>query len=335
MLNITVIAYSIMAAIIGAGFASGQEILVYFVSFGRYGMVGISVSIAVFMIFIYAVMSACIKYGFDNYDDFLSVFDSKTAKTIVKTITVIFSFSVYGAMLSAAGELLFFQFALDRALGTLLCSVLAVVLFLAAGDKVFVLNGFLGIILVLLIAICGLYMLSYREFHVFFQNAANSAADGFVYSGYNLISLTPVLVTLAKKIKKPSDAVCISVCTGCASAVLMTMIFILISIYAGKIPLGELPLMTLARRQSSGFSVLYALVLLCAIITTLISSGGGLFNALGIKENPLGIAGLTISAYAFSGMGFSRIIDTAYRICGIAGILVCILTVFAIIRKRK
>lgn len=74
MLNVFLISYSVMAAIIGAGFASGQEILLYFACFGRYGIIGIGVTVIFFGIFSYAVLYACHKNKITDYDSFLKLF---------------------------------------------------------------------------------------------------------------------------------------------------------------------------------------------------------------------------------------------------------------------
>lgn len=334
-MNILIAAFSVMAAVIGAGFASGQEMLLYFACFGRYGIIGIAVTVVFFGIFIFAVLNTCFKRKITEYDSFLCIFKSQISRTAVKSVTLLFSFAVYGAMLSAAGEMLYDIFGIQKALGALLCTAGAVMLFTFADEKVFTINGILGIALVIVITFCALYMLSYREFHAFSPQYIKSANSGLIYSGYNLVSLTPVLVTLSKKLKNRSDSPAVSVCVAIMSAVIMVLIFGLLAIYAGKISLGELPMLTLAKRQSPAFATLYAMVLTVAIITTLISSGGGLCNALMIQKNPLKIALVSSFAYFLSGLGFSNLVNTAYRVCGIAGFIVCIAIVYACFSKKK
>lgn len=334
VINILIVAYSVMASIIGAGFASGQEILLYFVCFGRQGIIGVVITSIIFTLLVFTVLYTCIKNQYKSYDEFLSIFKSAGIRIFIKFVTLLFSFAVYGAMLSATGELLFDFFGIPQALGTLICAVGAIALFRASDNGIFTLNGFLGIILVILITVSALYMLSYREFHAFSPSFLPPVNSAFIYSGYNLISLIPVLVTLSQKLKTRSDALSASFCVGGASVIIMGLIFCLISIYAGKINLGELPMITLARRQNMIFATFYGFVLACAIITTLISSGGGLFNALMIRKKTLHISLITMLAYFLSGIGFSNIINTAYRLCGIFGIMVCAITVFSALKKK-
>ena len=328
LVNILIVTYSIVAAIIGAGFASGQEMLLYFVVFNKYGILGIVITTFIFMLFIYAVLSLCVKARLNEYEDFIGIFKSYLASRIIKIITLAFSFAVYSAMISASGEILFNSFGLPRSIGTLLCTVFSVVLLSVCGDKVFTLNAMLGIILVLLITFSTMYMLFYREFHTFSSETIPAINSGLIYSGYNLVSLSPVLVTLSKRLKSQTDTIAVSISAGVVSFIIMGLTFWLISIYANKINLGELPMLTLAKRQNTAFAGIYTFVLSSAIMTTLISSGGGLCDALKIKSNPLKLSLLSAVAYFVAGFGFSNLINTLYRVCGIVGLFVCILIIY-------
>ncbi len=335
MLNVLIVSYSVMAAIIGAGFASGQEILLYFACFGRYGVIGIGVTVIFFGIFAFAVLNTCQKNKITEYESLLGLFKSQITRNAVKAITLLFAFAVYGAMLSASGEMLYDIFGIPRATGALFCTIVAVFLFTFANEKVFTINGILGVGLVIVITFSVLYMLFYREYHAFSPQYIKSANSGLVYSGYNLISLTPVLVSLSKKLRHKTDCTSVSLCISVMSAIIMMLIFGLLAIYANKINLGELPMLTLAKRQNPGFALLYSSVLTVAIITTLISSGGALCSALKIQKNPLKIAFISSGAYLFSGLGFSNLVNTAYRICGIAGLIACIAIIYVCFSPKK
>ena len=334
MVNILIVTYSVIAAIIGAGFASGQEMLLYFVTFNKYGILGIIITVFIFMLFIYAVLNLCVKARFSEYGEFLDIFKMPVLSRAINIITLAFSFAVYSAMISASGEILFNSFGLARSTGTLLCTVFSVILLSICGDKVFTFNAMLGIILVLLITISTMYMLFYREFHVFSDQTIPAVKSGLIYSGYNLVSLTPVIVTLSKRLKSQNDTIAASISVGIASLIIMLLTFWLISIYANKINLGELPMLTLAKRQNPTFACMYTFVLSSAIITTLISSGGGLCNALKIKSNPLKISLLSAIEYFVAGFGFSNLINNMYRICGIIGFFVCILIIYTCLRYK-
>ena len=335
MKNIIIVSFSIIAALIGAGFASGREILAYFSVFGKYGIIGIFVTAVSFFIFTYSVFSVCANNNIRQYSNFLDLFKTTPAKFCVKIVTIGFALAVYGAMLSALAELLEDSFSLPQRFGALICTALATIVFSFGTEKVFTLNGIIGLFLVFFITVCLVYILRYREFHAFSASYISPLNSGFIYSGYNLISLTPVLVTLSARLKNKTDITATALTTSAISLCIMGLMFYLICIYADKIELGNMPMLTLAKRQNGFFAGLYSVVLSGAIITTLLSSGGGLIDSLNIKKKPLQISLISAIAYFLSGLGFSELIDSAYRICGIAGFFVCLGTVVVCFRREN
>ncbi len=335
MLNIIIASCSIVAALIGAGFASGQEILCYFVVFGRNGIWGLITSALVFAVFILSVLIYCIKNHITTYKEFLEIFKRPYSRRLIKIVTVVFSLAVFSAMISALTEVITDIIPLSLPLAGLIVTFFSIGVFIKGTDKVFQLNGIIGIGLVFFMTFAVLYILTWREVHTFSPVAIRSVRDGFVYGGYNLVTLTPVLISLSKKLNSKTDALTVTLTTTVITTLLVGLVFVLLSIYHNKIELGSLPLLTLAKRQSIGFGVFYTFILSCAIITTLLSGGGAVIDTLEIKDKPLYIGTVSVLAYALSGIGFSNLINVAYRLCGIAGILVCGATIYAIVKREK
>lgn len=335
MLNIIIASCSIVAALIGAGFASGEEILCYFVVFGKHGVWGLTAVSLFFALFILSVLIYCIKNRITTYSEFLEIFKSTYSQRLIKGTTVIFSLAVYSAMLSALAEVIISIIPLSPAIAGLVVTILAVAVFIKGTDRVFAFNGVIGIGLVFFMTFAILYILTWREIHTFSPVVLRSAGDGFIYGGYNLVTLTPVLISLSKRLSSKNDALTVTLTATFITCLLIGLVFVLLSIYHNKIELGSLPLLTLAKRQSVGFGIFYTFILSFAIITTLLSSGGAVIDSLAIKEKPLYIGAVSILAYGLSGIGFSNLINIAYRLCGIAGIFVCSATIFAIIRNKK
>ena len=53
--------YNYIGALIGAGFASGQEILTFFVKYGRLGGVGVVISSVIFGLFAYFILALAVE----------------------------------------------------------------------------------------------------------------------------------------------------------------------------------------------------------------------------------------------------------------------------------
>lgn len=325
MINILIVAYSYVAALIGAGFASGQEILCYFHNYGRTGFIGVLLSCIVFTLYSYIVLRAGILLRPQSFNDFICSVTGKQAVKAISFFTGLFSFAVYSVMLSAVGELSAVLIPGYSALSSLICAVLSTLLICRGTRNTFDVNAVIGIIISIGIAVSCLYIIRYREFHTISQLPQTFTSTG-IYCGYNLATAAPVLIVLSRRLNKPHDAAAAALTSGLILFFLMSLIFCILAMYSGRINLGEFPMLTMAARQNKLLSGIYFVMLTGSVLTTMLSSAGSMAEALTLKNRPVIIILLSACAYALSGAGFSSLINSLYRICGIAGIFICVFT---------
>ena len=67
------VAFTYVGTIVGAGFASGQEIKKYFADFGLYGLLGICITAVLFFCLGKKIMMLCQKNNIETYDKLLSL----------------------------------------------------------------------------------------------------------------------------------------------------------------------------------------------------------------------------------------------------------------------
>ena len=84
MKEVVTIVLVIIGALIGAGFASGQEIYSFFYSYGVIGLIGIIITCVLISFTLYKSLKIIYKNKIDNYNDFLKVFikNKKVTKAI-------------------------------------------------------------------------------------------------------------------------------------------------------------------------------------------------------------------------------------------------------------
>ena len=322
MKKVFIATYAYIAALIGAGFASGQEILCYFNRFGRYGFYGIIIAAFLFSAFAYIIFYTCIRIKAASFDDFLAIFPGKRASQIFRLLTGIFSFAVFAVMLSAFGEICSYTIGIPQKLGALIAAAVCAVILCRGPDGIITLNGFMGIILAIGIAYCCFYILRYREFHVF-SYGSEITGNAFIYSGYNLVTVLPVLAVTSRRLHSGTDAAASAVISGIVLFILMALIFCILAIYAGRVNLGEFPMLTMAYRQNKALGIFYGSLLGASIITTLLSSAESVSEAFALRKKQLRAAAIAAFAYLLSGVGFGTLVDTAYRISGIIGFVIC------------
>ena len=318
------------AAVIGAGFASGQEIVSFFARYGRAGMVGIITACAVFALFSYAVLTVCVKEGITGYGGFIdAVFKSAFMRKITEFSALICAAACLCVMTACAGETGKVLFGVREVTGAAVFSALLCVIFLLDGRKIMDINASLGAVIIFGIIFCCFYILRFREHQTFFQNT-RAAVSGLAYAGYNLISAGTVLACSAGRLKTRADTASASAASGIILFIMITLIWGVLGIYYGKINLGSLPMLTMAFRQNNVLGVFYGVMLLAAVLTTGISNGFAVIDLLGERLPKRLLAFLTpMLGFCMSGAGFARLVDVLYRICGYGGAVL----VFVIIIK--
>lgn len=341
-LNILSVSSGYVAAVIGAGFASGQEIVSFFVKYGKYSIWGIVIACFIFSVFAYIVLSTCIENKIHTYTDFLNTCFKRKTRNLVEIMTLFFAVSSVCVMTACAGEMGAVILGFKRISGACIFLLLCGIIFLLGSRRVMKINSALGAVIVFGMIFCCFYILRFRE-HQVFKNAAQITVSGTIYAGYNLITAGAILSGMSRFLKDKREAALSAFSSGFIIFLLITLIWGLLGIYHGKINLGEIPMLTVSFRQNALLGVLYCVMLFLAVLTTGISNGFGVIDIAGERmEKKTVIFLMLFCAFCMSGTGFSRLINTVYRICGYAGIIFVFAVVVAkvkntnkIVKKRK
>ena len=128
MRDILKIAGIYTALILGAGFASGREILFFFIRFGTKGFWGLILSGFIFSFIGYIVCDLANKKQIYMSDKFLS-FIFQDFYCAAKFIIKIFLFFSYATMLSATGAFFQQQFAFKNIFGVLFMAILCFLIY--------------------------------------------------------------------------------------------------------------------------------------------------------------------------------------------------------------
>ncbi len=323
MKGIFISAFSYVAALMGAGFASGQEIVTFFVVFEKFGIVGIALSALLIGIF-GGLVSEYAMLTSTGYNQIISELMSQRCAGAIKLLTFVYSIAVIAVMLACFGELTAMLYSIPKLAGAGALALLCTFLLIKGSDAALKCNGIIGALLFLVTASVCLYLLGYRE-HQTFSNAdklIGATASGGIYAGYNLISVGAMLANGRVFLKKKGDGILCGAVSGMMIFTLLALMWGIMSIYYGKINLGELPMLTLTMRESSVLARIYALIITAAVLTTALS--GGMSAVEYIEErtgNKRAVIFVMGTGLALSGAGFSGLIDTLYRYCGYLGVV--------------
>lgn len=129
-MSILKVVFVIIGTLIGAGFASGQEVYIFFYSYGVKGILGIIISTIVIGCVIYKTFKIIEKKEVKNYKEFLDTFiKQEKIKEIINSIINIFILVSFYIMIAGFGAYLKQEINLNSFIGSSILAFLCVILF--------------------------------------------------------------------------------------------------------------------------------------------------------------------------------------------------------------
>lgn len=335
MKNCIKIALVIIGALIGAGFASGQEIYLFFFSYGKKGILGIIVSSILLGIIIYKTIVIIKEKQITTYKEFLeNIIPEKIRKEkileIINTIINIFILITFYIMIAGFGGYLAETIEIPQIIGSSILAIICIIIMSKETKGIVKVSEAIVPILILFIIIIGIYTLSSTNIinkinEMEIVKGSNWLVSGVIYASYNSILLIPVLISINKIITKKEIS-------KTAIIITLTTFILAISIFISMLKIDvnirklEMPVSYVINTQLPKLKIAYGIVILTSILTTAISLIAGLIQNVK-KENSKKVILylICISSIPISQIGFSALIKLLYPIFGYIGILQIIL----------
>ena len=160
-----------IGAVIGAGFASGQEMIQFFTKYGIHGIYGLVIAGILHGIVGAIILEVVYEKKWDNYDVLIKTLTGEMLGSILKWVVNLFLFVCFSAMIAGAGAVLNQQFGISPYVGSLLMMGCSMLTFLS-GSKGFVrVNSILVPILCVGGLVLGSYIIIFRDASVFFTGS--------------------------------------------------------------------------------------------------------------------------------------------------------------------
>lgn len=335
MKNCIKIALVIIGALIGAGFASGQEIYLFFFSYGKKGILGIIVSSILLGIIIYKTIVIIKEKQITTYKEFLkNIIPEKNRKEkileIINTIINIFILITFYIMIAGFGGYLAETIEIPQIIGSSILAIICIIIMSKETKGIVKVSEAIVPILILFIIIIGIYTLSSTNIinkinEMEIVKGSNWLVSGVIYASYNSILLIPVLISINKIITKKEIS-------KTAIIITLTTFILAISIFISMLKIDvnirklEMPLSYVINTQLPKLKIAYGIVILTSILTTAISLIAGLIqNVKKESSKKIILYLICISSIPISQIGFSALIQLLYPIFGYIGILQIIL----------
>ena len=337
MKDIIKVVFVIIGTFIGAGFASGQEIYLFFFSYGINGLIGILISSILMGYVIYKTLKIIKQYNLQNYKEFLDrIIYKKTTKynknsSIAKVINLVvntFTLVTFFIMIAGFGTYFAQEFGINQLVGSFILATITYIILNTSVKGVVKANGIIVPILIILVGIIGILniknlpLLQIKNYMIP-NNNIEFILQAILYASYNSILLIPVLITLNKYIKNKKQITKISILSSVIIAIMSTLIFLLLTKVDVDIEKLEMPAVYVVSNMFYILKYLYGFVILGSIFTTTISLGMSFLQNTSKNEKSYSHIALImcITSVIVSKIGFSNLVNLLYPVFGYLGLL--------------
>lgn len=332
MIEVISITLVIIGALIGAGFASGQEIFSFFYIYGKNGIYGILIMSILIGIFIYKSLKIIYQKQVYNYNDFLNLFikDTKIRNVILWIVNVLLLVSFY-IMVAGFGAYFEQEIGINRIIGSIVLNLLCVIVFFSNIKGVLKASNLIVPFLIFFIFFIGIKNIVQIRTIDFYQMKNNWILSMLIYNSYNFILLMPVLISLKKQITKEKNIKKVSILVTIIILILsISIFFLLLNANIKEIENQEMPIVYIISNYFYKYKKIYAFIVLASIFTTAISVGIGFLQNISKNSNsyPQFVLFMCITSLLMSNIGFSKLLNFIYPVFGYIGILQIVIIFF-------
>ena len=326
------IAATYVGTVIGAGFASGQEILQFFGVFGNSGLAGLLVVTLLFILYGYIIMDLGYKVQSQSYMEVIRLSGGKYFGIVADSIILFFLFGTLATMIAASGALLNQQFGVHKIIGGTIMAVISVItVFMGLNGLINSLSLIAPVLLTTAVgtSIISVYFIPPREGNIPFSQAAGAFAGNWLWSAilyvsYNVVTAIAVLGPLGHKAWDRKAIRNGAFMGGLALGLCALAIYMAVYKSIGDLGGVELPMIYIARGVSSIILLIYSIVLLASVYATAAGSLYGFTARVfdrGRVRGRLKVTAIAILAFAASQFGFSNLVKYMYPVEGFLGII--------------
>lgn len=329
MKNILKVIFVIIGTLIGAGFASGREIYLFFSKYGENGKIGIILTGIITGVIIYKVLEITKTYEINNYNKLLERINWKHSKLNKYINLIVNSFLLISFYIMIAGFSAYIlqTYNMPIYISSIIFVVICYIIFKKSIQGVIKANEILVPILIMLIAYLEIKNIPYS----FNANAISTLGEttsswiilSILYASYNSILLIPVLTGLRNYLDSKKQIIKISIISS--SIIIILALFIYSLLLRGEFFVSELemPLIEITMQFGRIFKYIYGFVIIASIFTSAISAGYSFLGNVSKTKKSYEIILLimSITGIAVSNIGFSKLVEMLYPLFGVLGLI--------------
>jgi uncharacterized membrane protein YkvI len=319
------VAFTYMGTVVGAGFATGQEILQFFTRFGYWGALTIVLSTVLFVWLGAKMMLIASDISAKSYEDVNKALFGELFGRWVSHFMIIVLFGVNAVMLAGAGSIFNENWNISYQSGLLITLVGCYFLVRKGMSAILTINSIVVPVMLLFTVIIIMdtintpgsnrWMLLTTEYSPF-----AAWASPFLYAAFNLSMSQAVLVPLGAEVRDRKIIVAGAWVGGIGIGFMLLVGHIALSLYMPGIQQFAIPMGGIARELGQGVQLIYIFLIFSEIFTTLVADIYGLTlqlqERLKVSRTLITLAVLAV-CYLASQIGFGPLLSTLYPLFGL------------------
>ncbi|MBP2257781.1 YkvI family membrane protein [Virgibacillus alimentarius] len=341
------IAGAYMGLIVGAGFASGQEVFQFFTSFGLYSLIGTAVATVLFAFLGMQIIQLGSRLKTTSHKDVLRQMCGKYVGTGVDILVTFFLFGVSVVMIAGSGSIFKQQFGISPIIGSFILTVLVIVtLSLNVKKVISIISMMTPLLLIMILIITGYSIFTsnanMEELDAIASSQSSGAPNwlvgGMLYVSYNIVAGFSMLAVIGGTVKSEKVARRGGFLGGLGLGLLLLLINLGMFMHADKIQGVDMPTLFFANELSPMVGFFMALALLGMIFNTAVGMLYA-FTARFIQpETPRfkdSVLVIGLLAFGVSFIGFVELVGSVYPITGYLGFVLILAIVLSWISSRR
>ncbi len=335
VLTVFKVASVYVGTVLGAGFASGQELLQFFARFGTIGIIGLAAVSVIIALTGWAVMDICVNNKILSYSSFMEHILGKKMGSAINLFVMIFIAILLFAMLAGAGATASQAGMASFSTAVIITALICFLTFLFDIKGILKINQILAPILIIGGVFIGIYSVATNHTPVFMQYITQRgwAVSALLYAGYNMVTAIAIISSLGETVSSRK----IAKYSGLAGGICMFLIglFFILPLINNieSVYMLEVPMLEIFRKNGEIIEYAYTFILFAAIFTTAVGNGfvliEWLYEKTGLNKMIIKIL-VPLFGAILAHIGFSTIVSQVYPLFGYLGVfeIIVIITMF-------
>lgn len=322
-----------MGAVIGAGFATGQEIIQFFTLFSVKGFWGIIFATAMFCFLGTKTLLITKQIRGDSYYDFINFYYGSKVTVLVDLVLALILLVGLGVMLSGSGALFQEHLNLPYSWGVAILVSCTVLVLLGGVERLQKINIVLMPLLMLFTVTLSLAIIlanpglsQGQEAIPGPRVASHWLIASMLYVGYNMLLTIVILSSLGHSLKK-KIYVAGGIGGGLGLGILALLVYFVSMAYMPEVVNYQVPMLYIASYLSPVFQRAYIFIIWIAILTTAIANAFGFAKRVEARTGwSPGLVGLlaTLGVIPIATVEFKDLVSYVYPVLGYLGVIVFI-----------